>query len=142
MKRHSSQTKHVDSSNKQTALPLVGAVVATKQAAIVHGNTKHQSEVVSCLQQLKCSEQTATEVAHNGTHGFNCGHVEAPEWQMKGISKQVAASSEAAVVPVGTVPKNTATSGLIVLLEAVDRVTTLQVPQQHDSEGVKEHIMF
>ena len=117
MKRHSSH--HLDSStNKQTALPLVGAVVATKQAAIIHSNTKHQSEVVSCLQQMKCSEQTATDVAHNRTHGFNCGHVEAPEWQMKGISKQV-----------GTVPKNTATSGLIVLLEAVDRVQ-----QQHQGK--------
>ena len=66
MKRHSSQTKHhLDSSanNKQTASPLGAAVVATKQAAIIHGNTKHQSEVVSCLQLMKCSEQTATDVA-------------------------------------------------------------------------------
>ena len=113
----SQSSKHVDSTNEQIALPLVGAVVATKQASIIHGNTKHQSEVVSCLQQMKCSEQTATDVAHNRTHGFNCGHVKAQEWQMKGISKQVAASAEATVVPVGTVPKKTATSGLIVLLE-------------------------
>ena len=66
MKRHSSQTKHhLDNStnNKQTASPLGAAVVATKQAAIIHGNTKHQSEVVSCLQLMKCSEQTATDVA-------------------------------------------------------------------------------
>ena len=66
MKRHSSQTKHhMDSStnNKQTASPSGAAAVATKQAAIIHGNTKHQSEVVSCLQLMKCSEQTATDVA-------------------------------------------------------------------------------
>ena len=118
MKRHSSQTKHqVDSStnNKQTALPLVGAaVVATKQAAIVHCNTK--LTVASCLQQLKCSEQTATDVARNHTHGFNYSHPEAVEWQMESIGKQTTSAAAAA------------TSGLSVLLEAVDQVTTLQIP--------------
>ena len=138
--------KYPSTKNKQTALPLVGAGVATKQPKIVHSKITHQSEVVSCLQQLKRSEQTAeTEVAHNRTHGFNYSHPEALEWQMKSTSKQTAAAAAAAaaattvVVPVGTVPKKTATSGLSVLLEAVDQVTNLQVPQQHGSEGVKEH---
>ena len=125
MKRHSSQTKHLlnSSTNKQTALPLVGAaVVATKQAAIVHSNAK--LTVASCLQQLKCSEQTATDVARNHTHGFNYSHPEAVEWQMKSTT-----ATAAAVVPVGTVPKKTETNnGLSVLLEAVDQVTTLQIP--------------